>query len=142
MDSKNKKLSSFLSSASRRLQARRVALGSQRSGRVGQTTYVKYGFEVSRIIKCDDLDALDRFFGFEDDDDLGLEDGCVRGVLGRQKQDLAAAVSFVLADLSTARPIPAASRTEFQPPRPVRGLEITLAPRLLPIPAARSCHVN
>lgn len=31
---------------------------------------------------------------------------------------------------------------EFQPPRPVRGLEVTLAPRLLPIPFVHSCHVN
>lgn len=53
-----------------------------------------------------------------------------------------AAVKVVADDASTNRVIPAFVRPESrpQPLARLRGLDFTLAPRLLPIPAARSCR--
>jgi len=54
----------------------------------------------------------------------------------------AGSADAVAADLATSRRIPTRARTEFHPPRLLRGLDVTLSPRLLPVPSSRSCHVN
>lgn len=59
----------------------------------------------------------------------------------KKSQDIEVASADVVdADLATDRAIPTSSRPESQPPRLLRGLEVTLSPRLLPTPAIRSCR--
>lgn len=65
--------------------------------------------------------------------------------LALQLLEKAAVFSVEAVELDRAAPrlVPAPFLTEFQPlPRQrLRGLEVTLAPKLLPVPFARSCRV-
>lgn len=58
----------------------------------------------------------------------------------RLARDCAASAASVETNRISQRNVPYCSRPEFQPPRLMRGLEVTLSPRLLPIPAVRSSH--
>lgn len=58
----------------------------------------------------------------------------------RQSRDLAVSAVAIEIDKKTQQIVPVCSRFEFHPPRLLRGLEVTLSPRLLPTPAIRSCR--
>lgn len=94
----------------------------------------------------DDFDAFDRppldTWGLEDH--IGWRGNTNLCAVIAAKRGLDRAAGLVQEARAAATPcsVPPQSYLEFQPPRPVRGLEVTLAPRLLPIPVARSCHVN
>lgn len=60
----------------------------------------------------------------------------------RLESTVVGSADAVAVDLATPRHIPAKALSEFHPPRLLRGLEITLSPRLLPAPTLRSCHIN
>lgn len=71
-----------------------------------------------------------------------LRPDIVASAVARLEKTENASADAVADDLATTRQIPVSARPEIQPPRllRMRGLEITLSPRLLPIPAACSCR--
>lgn len=70
-----------------------------------------------------------------------LHPDIIAAAVCRLEETMIGSADAIAADLATPRHIPTKALSEFHPPRFLRGLEITLAPRLLPVPDVRSCHV-